>query len=153
MIENLLLNGRPVYLNNLLDEVFNKPFSDALDDFITDKSKDKFFPYPHNIYYNTSDNSVTFEVSATGADKEDISVSVDDWVLKVVVDKKKDENKENDRQYIVRKLSEKSIHLEYKLSEKYDVEKLNLKLDKGVLFITVPLREEAKPKRYNFKVK
>lgn len=141
-------NLQPIYLNNLLDKLFMKPFDDALEEFTSTKTTDKFFPYAHNIYYNEDNGLLTFEVSATGADKKDIEVGASDGILKIVVDKKKEDDV--NKHYICRKLSEKSIHLEYKLSEKYDIEKISVTLDKGVLLVNVPVREESKPKNYTF---
>jgi HSP20 family protein len=103
--------------------------------------------HPLDIYYN--DEGLHFEVACTGLTKEDISISVEGDLLKISY--KKLESETDFSGYIYHGLSKKSFDLGYKISAKYDLSKANAKLENGLLEVSIPISEKAKPKSLQIK--
>lgn len=105
-------------------------------------------PHPLNIFYD--DDGLHFEVACTGLTKEDVNVDIEDDVLKISYNKPEEE-KELHPGTIVRGLSKKSFNLGYKISAKYDLSLALAKLEDGLLEISIPIAEKAKPKSLKIK--
>ena len=94
---------------------------------------DGFFPTsgiscpskPHNVYFSNRDNSLHFEVAAQNTEKENIKVTSKGQVLFISV--KPEKKKDIECKYIVHKLSNSDIELEYSLHEKFDMKKVDKK--------------------------
>ena len=105
-------------------------------------------PHPLNIFYD--DAGLHFEVACTGLTKDDIKLDIEDDILKISYDKPEDE-KELHPGTIHRGLSKKSFSLGYKISAKYDLSLAIAKLENGLLEISIPIAEKAKPKSIKIK--
>ena len=122
------------------------------DDFFT---KDLFDWSTTNSAYGSSlpavnikedDNNFEVEVAVPGMKKEDFRIELENDVL--TVSSEKEENTESeDSSYKRREFRYASFKRTFSLPEnKVDSEKVNAKYTEGVLHITLPKREEAKPK-------
>jgi HSP20 family protein len=111
--------------------------------------KDSFFlpavnakpSYPVDIY--ETDNSIVLEIAAAGLDKDDIQIEECDGVLNVSYNKTEEAN-QNDPIYIQKSIAKRSFNMCWKFSEKFDLKKIDAKMDKGILTISVPKGEEKR---------
>jgi len=104
-------------------------------------------PHPLNIFY--TDDNLQFEVACTGLTKDDVTVDIEDDVLKISYSKPEEETFHPGT--IHRGLSKRSFDLGYKISAKYDLSKADAKLENGLLEITIPITDKAKPKTLKIK--
>ena len=119
-----------------------KNFFDVNSNFNTIQQK---INYPVDIY--ETDNGLRFELAVVGLDKEDIDIQIDGDTLRVSHDKKI----EQEQQYIQRGIARRSFDLAWKISSKLDLNKLEAKMDKGLLIIDVPYAIEKAPKKVTIK--
>ena len=105
-------------------------------------------PHPLNIFHD--DAGLHFEVACTGLTKDDVKLDIEDDILKIRYDKPEEE-KEFHPGTIHRGLSKKSFNLGYKISAKYDLSLALAKLENGLLEISIPIAEKAKPKSIKIK--
>lgn len=88
---------------------------------------------------------LTFVVN--GIDKDDIKVSLTDDIIEVKYDKKKDEDK---CIYLYQKISRKSFDVKWKVNKSIvdlSPEKMKVKVKNGELVITMPIKDEFRPKK------
>lgn len=105
--------------------------------------------YPVDIY-ETSDG-LSIEVAVAGIEKEDIDINTKNNVLHVTYEKK--EAKEGEK-YIQRGIAKRSFNFAWKFDdEKYDLSKIEAKMDKGILEVIIPKTEqkEIKPNKIEIK--
>ncbi len=105
-------------------------------------------PHPLNIFY--TDNTLQFEVACTGLTKDDVKVNIEEDILKISYKKPEDDDSIHPGT-IHRGLARRSFDLGYKISAKYDLSKAEAKLENGLLEITIPISEKAKPKTLKIK--
>jgi HSP20 family protein len=92
-----------------------------------------------------SDEEFTLEVAAPGMTKKDFNLELDNGVLTISSEvKKEDEQKENGGRFTRREFSYTSFKRAFSLPETVDPEKISAKYNEGVLVIELPKREEAK---------
>ena len=105
-------------------------------------------PHPLNIFY--TDENLHFEVACTGLTKDQVTVSIEEDILKIsYVKPEEDENFHPGT--IHRGLAQRSFDLGYKISAKYDLSKAVAQLENGLLEISIPISEKAKPKTLKIK--
>ena len=119
-----------------------KNFFDVNSNFNTIQQK---INYPVDIY--ETDNGLRFELAVVGLDKEDIDIQIDGDTLRISHDKKT----EQEQSYIQRGIARRSFDLAWKISSKLDLNKLEAKLDKGLLIIDIPYASEKAPKKVTIK--
>ena len=94
-------------------------------------------------YVEHKDDSIVFDLPAMGYEKDEISISYSDGFLKVSF-KSKDTN--------TSKFKKDPSYYTYKIcKEKYDIDKLEAILSKGILTITIPKKEEEKAKEFTIR--
>ena len=99
--------------------------------------------YPINIYED--DTGLTFELACTGIPKEAIEVKLEGDMIIFNYDKEKTPETPN-RNYIHRGIAKRSFNLGYKVGTKFDLKKASANFNDGLLIVTIPFAEEAKPK-------
>jgi HSP20 family protein len=77
------------------------------------------------------DDNFKLEVAAPGLAKEDFKINVDNDLLSISAERKNETNEKNTR---------------YSLPEMVDTDNINANYENGVMTLTLPKREEAKPK-------
>ena len=104
----------------------------------------------HPVDIFETKHGLHFEVACTGLTKDDVKVDIEDDILKISYNKPEEE-KELHPGTIHRGLSKKSFSLGYKISAKYDLSLALAKLENGLLEISIPIAEKAKPKTIKIK--
>jgi HSP20 family molecular chaperone IbpA len=97
--------------------------------------------YPCDLF--TTDEGLGIEIAAVGLDKKDIKIETAENQIKISYDKT-DEEKSVD--YIHRGIARRSFNLGWKISPKFNLNKVKAEMDQGLLTIFIPIADEAKPK-------
>jgi len=136
---------------------FNQPTLKTLDSFLDNLLND--LPVTKNASMNfpavniceTTDN-YELEFNVPGRKKEDFKITVDKNILTVSFEKN-EENKEENRQFIKREFVTQSFKRSFTLDEKINADDINAKYENGILFLTLPKKEEVKvlPKEISVK--
>ncbi len=94
-----------------------------------------------------NDNEFSIEVAAPGLSKKDFQVNYENGRL-TISSEKKDEREEKDGDRITRReFSYRSFQRSFTVPEEVvDAEKIDAKYTDGILYLTLPKREEAKPR-------
>jgi len=103
--------------------------------------------YPVDIY--ETETGLRFELAVVGLDKSDIDILVESDVLRITHDKQITEGVE--KSYITKGIAKRSFDLAWKIASKFNLAKLDAKLDKGLLIIDIPYAEEKAPKKVTIK--
>ena len=103
--------------------------------------------YPVDIY--ETETGLRFELAVVGLDKSDIDILVESDVLRITHDKQITEGVE--KSYLQRGITRRSFDLAWKIASKFNLVKLDAKLDKGLLIIDIPYAEEKAPKKVTIK--
>jgi len=93
-----------------------------------------------------TDDDFQIEVAAPGMDKKDFKINLENNQL-MISSEKKNNVKEKDENYTRKEFSYQSFQRTFNLSDQMiDGDKISAKYCDGVLCITLPKREEVKPK-------
>ena len=113
--------------------------------------KEKAVNHPCDI--QETDNGLRIELAAVGLDKDEIDLIVDSETLRVAYRKNEDEKQkeQNEYRYYHRSIKKASFDIAWKIGSKYDLQKLEAKLDKGLLTLDIPFAKENKPKKVTIK--
>jgi HSP20 family protein len=117
-------------------------------------------PYTYESGYSKllpldiDENEDTIKVSASvpGVDAENIEVTVDDGVLTIKAETAI-ENEEKDDNYVIRERRYGSLHRSIQLPDTVNADNAESTYEQGVLTITLPKTEAAKPKSLPITVK
>jgi HSP20 family protein len=94
-----------------------------------------------------TDNDFRIEVAVPGMERDDFKVSLDQDVLTISSERKSEKTEEKKGVYSRKEFSYQSFQRSFNLPQHLvDGDKIEAKYDKGILHLTVPKREEAKPK-------
>jgi HSP20 family molecular chaperone IbpA len=91
--------------------------------------------HPVDIY--ETNTGITFEVAAVGLNKKEIDILVEGEQLRIKYEKEDTES----RPSIYKGIKRSSFDLSWKISSKFDLNKLTASLDKGLLIINIPTAE------------
>lgn len=103
-----------------------------------------------NITETEDDVSLTLEVP--GMDKGDIKVTVADGIL-TVEGERKVENKDNGKNFIRSEFSYGKFSRSFTIPDNFDAGKVSADYKNGLLTVSLPRKEESKPKQIEVKVK
>lgn len=120
-----------------------KNFFDSESTFSTFQHK---INYPVDIY--ETEKGLRFELAVVGLDKEDVQIQVEGDVLRVSHNKSE---QQNDTHYIQRGIARRSFDLAWKIAIRFDLNKLNASMDKGLLILDIPLSENKTVKSIKIK--
>ncbi|MFX0082787.1 MAG: Hsp20/alpha crystallin family protein [Candidatus Hodarchaeota archaeon] len=113
--------------------------------------EEKFFRTPlTNITDNGDNYSITAELP--GIDKGDIEISVHDGVLEIKGEQKNEHEEKKDG-YVRREYHSASYHRSFMIPENIDEENIDAKLEKGILTLKLPKKEEEKKEKKKIEVK
>ena len=104
-------------------------------------------PHPVDIY--TTDTHLVFDIAATGVAKEDISIHIQDNILRINYDRSKSEDSGVD--YIHRGIAKRSFNLGWKIDSKFDLNKADAEFKYGLLKITIPFAKGSELKTLKIK--
>ncbi len=97
------------------------------------------------------ENELVVICDVPGVDQTGVSVGVDENILTIeakTLDREEDASKEIHREYQLA-----NYHRQFELSDVIDQEKITAELKHGVLTITLPKAEKAKPKKIDIRIK
>ena len=127
------------------------PFDILIKDFFN--SDTEFRPahqtkinHPVDIY--EADDGLNIDIACVGLTKKDIEITVEGDILKVEYNRDKSKN---DETYVHRNIAKRSFNLGWRISRRFDLNKLNAKLENGLLHLFAPLTEDNKPKTVTIK--
>lgn len=129
-----------------MDRVFNSLFAPK---YYNCHNGDCFMPRV-NIVESKDDVTLTFEVP--GLDKGDIKVTVADGVL-TVAGERKAESKEDGKDYVRNEFHYGQFSRSFTLPDSVDAGKVSADYKNGLLTVSMPRKEETKPKEVEVKVK
>lgn len=124
------------------------PMFPDMDEFFAPMSQDMAFS-PAMDVYEDKDN-VVVETPLAGIDPDKVEISIEDNVLKIS-GKSEHSSEVDDKRFYRREWRTGSFYRAVALPKAVDGSKAEASYDKGVLKITVPRREEAKPKAIKVK--
>ena len=95
-----------------------------------------------------SNDDYQIEMNVPGRNKEDFKISVEKNIMTISYSNKVEESKEekNDtaKKFIKREFITKDFKRSFSLDEKIDAENIGAKYDDGILYLTLPKKEEVK---------
>ena len=126
------------------------PFDILIKDFFN--SSGKFVPFDqiklhHPVDIYEANDGLNIDIACVGLTKKDIDITIEEDILKVEYKK---ENLE-DQDYIHRNIAKRAFNLGWRISRRFDLSKLEAKLENGLLHLFIPLTEAAKPKQVTIK--
>ena len=128
-----------------------KNFFDQVSDF--ESTVDRKINHPVDI--KLTEDALIFEIAAVGLEKKDIELQVEDGnCLKVSYTKPNIESNNSDLdagEYIHKGIAKRSFNLGWKISPKFDLTKIDAKMENGLLTISVPVTPESRPKTIKIK--
>jgi HSP20 family protein len=107
--------------------------------------------FPVDLYQDK--NAFTVRAELPGFRKEDISVEVADGVLTITGHQKAESKSDKKDQESTTATQERRVTRAVSLPENVDAEKISAGYENGVLTVTLPKREEVKPKQIAIEVK
>jgi HSP20 family protein len=128
-------------------------------------SLDRFFDTPFFRYFDDgtesrrwnpavevfeSEGELNFSLEVPGLDKEDLKIDVENGHLTISGEKKLET--EEAKEYFRRERFYGKFSRTFRLPDTVDTEKIKANLTNGVLRISMPRKEEAKPKQIEVKV-
>lgn len=151
-------NTNRVSLDTLFEDLFGgtsffsdscqtglKTFDDIMQNSVKVVNNIAYPGYPvSNLYVEKDTGTHVLELAVTGFDKEEIAVSIVNKKL-VVIGAKKTKIDGDTRKYIKNTLSTRDFENAYHLGKVFDLDQIEVKMDNGVLTITLPLKAEEKP--------
>ena len=124
--------------NELFPSTFND-FFDALQDNWNQNYS------PRMNLWETDDN-YELQVEAPGLKKEDVNILFEDNILTISGEKKTDFKEENSRHHI-NEICYGKFSRSFELPAHIDSDKIDAKWNEGILNVTIPKTEKAKPKK------
>ena len=134
---------------NLFDPRFASPLDVLVKNFfdkdaIFDKPSRQAVPHPIDVY--ESEQGLTFEVACVGLDKKDVSIAIEEDILKVSYKKGEDQQTADDKRYYHTGVRKSSFDFGWKVARRFNLSKANAEMQNGLLCIQIPYAAEAKPK-------
>ncbi len=108
--------------------------------------------FPVDIYETEDHQQYVIEAGLSGFKPEDIQITAEGETLTIRVTKKSEE-KEEKPTYVRRERYEGEMVRSFTLPGRFDPEKITATYEHGVLFLTIPKVEAAKPKQIPINIK
>lgn len=113
----------------------------GLPSLLNEKFVNKNFMCDVNVV--ETDNSYELSVILPGYKKDDVSIEIEDDVL-VIKSEIESKNEENDKKYIKKEYYKKSFERRFVLSDDIDINKIEAKMEDGILNVTIDKIKELK---------
>lgn len=104
--------------------------------------------YSPDVDIYVSEDEALFIVDLPGVGKGEVTIEVDESDSLII--RGSNDSKEQDN-LVLRQYHTGNYYRVFQLSKEYDKENISAKIENGLLEVTVPRREEAKPKRIEIK--
>jgi HSP20 family protein len=100
--------------------------------------------YSPDVDIFVSDDAALFAVEIPGVKKGDVTIQVDETNSLIIQGKNSFQEPKNP---IMRQYNTGDYYRAFQLSDQYDKEKISAKFENGLLEITIPRKEESKPRK------
>ena len=104
--------------------------------------------YSPDVDIYVSDDGALFLADLPGVGKGEVTIEVDETHSLIIRGKNGHREPENS---VLRQYRTGNYYRAFQLSDDYDKEKITAKLENGLLEVSIPKKEEAKPKRIEIK--
>lgn len=129
--------------NTQLPRFFDDFFTKEMDGFSTQTARRNSLPA---VNIKEDENGFQLEVAAPGRNKEDFQVKFDQGVLTISA-QPNDEQENKQSKYLKHEFRPGNFQHSFRVEEKeVNGDNIVAKYENGVLYLTLPKREEAKPK-------
>jgi HSP20 family protein len=99
------------------------------------------------VNVSETENEFVIEVAVPGMEKDDFKINLDQDVMTISSEKKSEKSDDKKGVYSRKEFSYQSFQRSFTLPERLvNAEQIAAAYDKGILHVTIPKREEAKPK-------
>lgn len=143
-------------MNTFIAERHLSPFDLLFKDFFRSELNfqpaiEAKIPHPVDIYENK--DGLHFEIACTGLEKTDVEINIEGDVLRISYAKKEEDKccDVDDCNYLHKGIARRSFNLGYKITSKFKLTDATAEMKNGLLKISVPFAEEAKPKALKIK--
>jgi HSP20 family protein len=122
--------------------------NDVFDDINRGGIRFEVGDFTPRVDISETDNAISVHAELPGIDKKDVKITVNDGnILTIAGEKKREEKSENfDKNYMRIERSYGSFARSFTLPDNVAAENINAAFENGVLNITIPKKEPAKPK-------
>ena len=103
--------------------------------------------HPVDIYED--DNGLCIDIACVGLTKKDIDLSIEGDILRI--EYKKVPTKDSVVNYIQKNIAKRAFNFGWRISRRFDLSKLDAKLQNGLLHLHAPFSEDSKPKSVTIK--
>lgn len=134
-----------VRLSNQLPSLFDRFFENDIFDWSSRNYSETNTTLP-SVNIKEDSEGYHVEVAAPGFEKKDFNIEVNNDVLTVSSEKKLENETKNEENFTRREFSYQSFCRSFSLPSIVENDKISAKYDNGILKISIPKREEAKPK-------
>lgn len=99
-----------------------------------------------SVNIKENENEFSLEVAAPGLEKEDFKIELHNDLLTISSEKKMENEVKEGEHFTKREFSYQSFSRSFTLPQTADGDKINANYEKGILKVSIPKKEEAKPK-------
>ena len=125
------------------DVLFKDFFKTDVDYQFADATK---LNHPVDIY--EANDGLNIDIACVGLTKKDIELTIEGDILRVEYKK---EAGHNGAEYIQRNIAKRAFNFGWRISGRFDLSKLEAKLENGLLTLFAPIADEAKPTQVTIK--
>jgi len=134
-----------VRYQNQLPSLFDRFFNNELEGWNRNNFSDTNTTLPSvNIKENV--DAFKVEVAAPGFEKSDFNIELNNDILTISSEKQINNEVKEDERVTKKEFSYQSFSRSFTLPELVEDDKITAQYEKGILSITIPKKEEAKPK-------
>ncbi len=122
--------------SNLFDSFFENEFQNV--------NRKEFFKTPALVNVKDTEAAYIIDVAAPGFNKEEISIKVENNLLTIKAEQKSEEEVK-EQKFTRKEFNFTSFNRSFTLPKTVDADKIGAAYQNGILSITLPKKEEAKP--------
>ncbi len=134
-----------VRFSNQMPSVFDRFFENDMFDWSNRNYSNTNTTLPA-VNIKEDEDGFEVEMSAPGLDKKDFKIELNKSVLTISSEKKTENETKEGQQFTRREFSYQSFSRSFTLPETVEGEKIKAKYENGILSVSIPKKEEAKPK-------
>ena len=139
---NLVKRNTDNWLPSIFDDMFK---TDWMDNGNGNSGINRIGTSVPAVNISENEDAFTLEVAAPGKTKKDFNLELDNGVLTISSeDRKEEEKKDSNGRFTRREFSYSSFKRAFSLPETVESEKISAEYKNGVLMINLPKREDAK---------
>ena len=98
------------------------------------------------VNIKAGDEGFEVEMAAPGLEKSDFKINLENNMLTISSEKKVENETKEGEQFTKREFSYQAFSRSFTLPNSADSDKITAKYENGILFVSIPKKEEAKPK-------